>query len=1023
MFSGRCILGPLFRLIFLFKLFNIDLSHGKNDNTIKFGPLSPPHDRTIIGEFDKFAIHYCGLSGQAFTVAHCIFHGIIDIYSEKDLLYDDYEKVVELLLQRKNYNSPSKLLSSRGYCDNNILQNTPISRVKGVKSVKGVKIASKAENFCKFSIRCFSNNPKTLIKESTSVQQKYLEKWMNICPGTNKALDALFASRIDRHIEELKLKSIDKKELCQISARISSEKPSERVSTCIKLIGSKDVCGSVSPYVISFKGWLSEAIDPVKKVMFKFDPKTMIDESVRSIVDIQLSEEIPPYCFPEEIFTFKPTDKRRIFFYNKLSKDQKLLINQFLMHFVLNYGKIPRAIFDRRARFTLEGWMLHKNKFPIVSVHNSMYSIGKKIVLKHNNEINYKVNSKSEYPYNMPQFSIYGDYLGKPKNYIISDKNPLITPCLQQGCAYFIGRSINMSPVLMIRVQTLLSIKNIKQLSASFFAMFIMSFAEKYLFYPGKAETVDFIIDCRGVSLTGISTFLKLKPIIKYFSEEGIMNIYPLRVNNIFLISNGNSWNVIKDSISNYFLQETIDSIIVISVSNNSKQDRDSNIYRVLWKYMSPYILETDIGGLRPCLKNGEFYPFKIIPGPYLPYNLNKLRSSAMPTQDHWPKPNLNSIKNLYRLVPTGLFSFSEKTMDDNEKVSYIDWNETKLLSVLPKNLWPDKNEELASSSYVTNEKCEGKGIVTLEKDESIDRDDNATLETVKGDTLDDMESVMKKDEEEKDGKMEKDNVVLEVTDEKMVETKRQSKLKEVIEKFRLSHGLLLNLRQIYLVRLKRRRVRYGLSEQCIKITVAHLTYFTKKITETLEKLKNIRAREIETEKMMIYNKRKSLVEERQSIIEIYTEIISTLKLEKIKNMLINKLQDGFNLFEHKLDETEKDLANIQKEFEIDSIFDDSINNITEMEERMNIITESVTSVLSKFTEIKNMFNKFETKIMNITEKMNKHCDDILLKMNIITSFVNNHNNYDPINMLESSLLSNIVGSIVKEHKELVTLI
>ncbi|KAH8739241.1 protein with signal peptide and Sec14d domain [Cryptosporidium ryanae] len=1018
MFTGRCILQLLFRLTFLFKSLRIGLSDGKDDNTIKFGPFNSPHDRTIIEEFDRFAIHYSGLSGQVFSVAHCIFHGIIDVYSERGLVYNDYERVVELLLQRRNYNSPQKLLSSRSYCDNNALQNTPITRTKGPKSIKGVKIATKAEDFCKFSIRCFSNNPITLIKESTSIQQNYLGKWMNICPGTNGALDALFASRIDRKTEELKLKSIDTKKLCQIAARISSEKPTDRVSTCVKLLSSKDICTSVYPYTINFKGWLSEAIDPVKKVPFKFDPKTMIDESVRSIVDIQLSEEVSPYCLPEEIFTFTPTERRYIFFYNKFSKNEKLLINQFLMHFVLNYGKIPRVIFDKRARFAIEGWMLHKNKFPVVSVHNSMYSIGKKVTLKHSNGINYKINSNSGYPYNMPQFHIYGDYIGKPRNYVISDKNPLITPCLLQGCAYFIGRSINMSPVLMIRVQTFLSIKNMKQLPASLFAMFIMSFAEKYLFYPGKVETIEFIIDCRGVSLTSISTFLKLKPIIRYLSDEGIMNIYPLRVSNIFFISNNNSWSTIKDSMFNYFLEETIKSVVVVSVPNNSKQDKDLDAFKVLWKYMSPYILETDIGGLRPCLKSGEFYPFKIMPGPYLPYDLNKLRASMTPTQDNWPRPNFESTKNLHKLVPPKLFSFSEKTMDDNERVSYIDWSKTKVLNTIPKNLWPEENETFDSSPRVPSREYEreergkeDKGVVTAIENRSTEGDDHAVPRTAE---VSASEGV--KEEEHKD------DVELEVgTRAEERRGKQVTKEGEIIQKFRLYYGLLVNLKQMYFIRLKRRRAKYVLSEQCIKITASHLAYFTKVITETLEKLKSIRAREIEIEKMMIYSKRKSLVEERQSVIEIYIEIVSTLRLEKIRNMLLNKLEDDFNLFERKVDEIERNLESTKHDFEANKRLGNSINDTAEMENKVDRITESVTSILNKFTEIKSLFNRFEKKIASVSEKMNKHCEDLLLKMNIVTSFVDNHNGHDHMNMLESSLLSNIVGSIVKEHKEMVT--
>ncbi|POM84095.1 CRAL/TRIO domain protein [Cryptosporidium meleagridis] len=984
--------------IWLFFRIILEPVNGKNDSKFKFGPQHPPHDRTIITDFDNYAIQYCGLKDSVFNVAHCIFHSFIEVLEERELKYEDYESVVDLLLQTKNLASHQKLISSVNNCQSMVAPYIKFSKPKSSKSIMGVKISTKIEDYCKFAYRCISNGPSTLVKSKQSVMQEHLGKWIDTSLKENEGFGTVIASRLDFRISHLKIRSKEPNELLKIGSKLALESPSKRESLCMEIFNNKEICSIVAPYKLSFKGWSHPPIDPIQNKLFKFNPKTMIDEKIRTIVNIQVNQELPPYCMPQEIFSYKPPpetytkEKKIIHFYTDLSQTEKAIIDQFLMHFVINYGKIPRVIFDRRSRYAIEGWLLHRNKSPIISVHNSMYSLGRKLYYKDAMSGMLCSNSgskKETYPYNLPQFKIFSVYSEKTHTFDISDTNPLISTCLKEGCAYFIGRSAAMTPVLVIRASTIISIKSFKQSSASFLVMFLMEFAEKYLFFPGKVEAIDIIVDCRGFSLTNFSTLLRIKPILLYWQDEGIINQYPLRFNNIFIIQQNDIWTTLKDILGRFWLEETIKSVQVINnVSNNPKDNPD---LKLLWRYISPHLIETDMGGSRPKLQSGQFYPFKILPGPYKPFNSNLLNPQVTPTLSDWPNPDFNSPKNLHKLLPKSFFNLKEKTMDGNENVVPINWKESKqLLNSIPKNLWPEmptQTSEVKSEGGLENKTDSKDSLVSENKGEKIDIEDSQDTKS-------------KNDASETAGTEE-----LKKSTPRNIDALSGGKDRDILLQLLLAQKMLGNLKELHSLRLEKIKNKRNLEEQCVQLATTHITFFSNLVNKAhIEILGKVTK--------MKQNKKAPKVpqiDKRLSILEVYRDITSTLDLSRAEKMLSENVLSSLEQIGRKISGIETRINKARQEIRILLKEDPSV-----LKEKALSTWNEILAALSELGELRKGISDIELKERKINLGLRRMCEQLTSSMGVTKSFLDNYSKCDHYSMFESSLLYNIINAIIK---------
>lgn len=975
----------------------------KTDPKFKFGPLYPPHDRTIINDFDTYAIHYCGLKDSLFNIAHCAFHALVEVLEEREIRYEDYESIINLLLQKKNLVSSQKMISSINNCENMIVPYVQFEKPKSSKSIMGVKISTKVEDYCKFAYRCINNGPITLIKSKQSVLQEHFGRWINISSQGNDGFGLILASRLDFQISKLKIRPKEPKDLLQIGVKLAAESPTKRESICMGILNNKELCSIVAPYKLNFNGWLHAPIDPIKNKPFKFDPKSMIDEKVKNIVNIQINEELPPFCIPQEIFSFKPPQemlnggKRKIHLYTDLSQSEKTVINQFLMHFVINYGKIPRVIFDNRSRFAIEGWLSHKNKFPIISVHNSMYSLGRKLQYKDamSGMLYSNSGSKKEvYPYYLPQFKIFSVYSDKAHNFEISDSNPLISTCLKEGCAYYIGRSSSMSPVLVIRASAIISIKNFKQSSASFLSMFLMAFAEKYLFFPGKVESIDLIVDCRGFSLSNISTLLRIRPIILYWQNEGIINQYPLRFNNIFIIQQSDIWGTLKDILGKFLLSETIKSVKVIS--NVSQNPKDNTDLKLLWRYMSPYIIETDIGGARPKLQHGQFYPFKILPGPYKPFNSNLLNTKDTPSLSDWPKPDLSSPKNLYKLLPQSVFSLKAKTLDGNEDVVPINWKDSKkLLDSIPKNLWPDISVTLPEAKMEDNLENKGSKLVEDSKASQSEEQDIKTSQEIQNKTGTSKTNISE--------------VVSVQHIPHKITVSNNGKERDILLQLMLTQKIFNNLKQLYITRLDRSKIKYNLEEQCIRLATNHISFFSNLVNRALIEMSSKLAN---TKHVKKAPSTISQINKRMSIFEAYRDIISTLKLSKAREILslkgssyLEQVKKQISELEAKLNKARQEIRSLLKE-------DPSI-----LEEKTLPTWSTLSSAFQDLSQLGRSIRNVELKEKQISIKLHHVCEQLTSSLDVTKSFLDNYGKYDHFSMFESSLLLNMINTIIKNQE------
>lgn len=989
--------------------------NGKVDSKFKFGPLHPPHDRTIISDFDTYAIHYCGLRDSLFEVAHCIFHAFVEVLEEREVKYEDYEGVIGLLLRGKNLDSHQKLISSVNSCESLVVPYIQFTKPKSSKSIMGVKFSTKIEDYCKFAYRCIVNGPSTLIKEKESAQQKYLGRWMSTYQGS-EGFGKVLASRLDFQISKLKIRSKEPGELSQIANKLAAQSPAKRESLCLEILKNKELCSIVAPFRPAFVDWLHSPIDPVKNAPFKFNPQTMIDEKIKSIVNIQINEELPLYCIPQEIFSFKPSpeqhlnEKKRIHLYTDFSPQEKAIINQFLMHFVINYGKVPRVIFDNRSRFAIEGWLSHKNKFPIVAVHNSMYSLGRKLQYKDAMSGMLYSNSgskKETYPYNLPQFKIFSVYSDKTRNFEISDTNPLISTCLKEGCAYYIGRSASMSPVLVIRASTIISNRNFKQSSASFLSMFLMAFAERYLFFPGKVETIDIIIDCRGFSLNNFSTLLRIRPIIMYWQEEGIINQYPLRFSNIFIIQQSDIWSTLKDILGRFWLNETIKNIQVISnVSNNPKDNPD---LKLLWRHMSPHIIETDMGGVRPKIRHGEFYPFKILPGPYRPFNSNLLSAQVSPSLSDWPKPDLDSPKNLHKLIPQSLFSLGGKTLDGNDQVVPINWKELgKLLESIPKSLWPDMTAPASGPKAEQDPEAAGSKSTSVPTDDSLPREEEPASGAGVRSTQDSDPPGAPSGAGAKAATRPEQGPILPID----LASRDKRGRDDLLVRLSLTQRVLHSLRQLQALRLYRTRSRRSLAEKCTQLAAGHASLFSGLVSRTLAEASRQNSA---TKSRGWFLGEAPQANGRLSVLEAYSDIVSNLKFGEARTLLLTKSSPHLDKVESQLSALETRLDQARRE--IRGLVAD-LEGQDSLEERVASVWAVLMSVFRELGQLREEVGAAELGERRQTLRLQRACERLTSSLSVTRSFLDSYGKYDRSSMLESSLLVSIVDAIIRGQEQ-----
>jgi len=170
---------------------------------------------------------------------------------------------------------------------------------------------------------------------------------------------------------------------------------------------------------------------------------------------------------------------------------------------------------------------------------------------------------------------------------------------LETGFVYFQGRDSSFRPWLIIRVKVLVEHKEWSSKRAIRQCFYAWEYAARYLFIPGKVETMNIVVDCEGVSLMSIPRE-KLFSVISFAGSPA----YPGRLHQLFIVNPPAFFSSIFRVIK-AFLSEQDRKKLHVSRGEDLCHGR-SALHQMEKKY----------GGSRDEIT--IFYPYQLPPGPFL---------------------------------------------------------------------------------------------------------------------------------------------------------------------------------------------------------------------------------------------------------------------------------------------------------------------------------------------------------------------------------------------------------------------
>jgi len=188
---------------------------------------------------------------------------------------------------------------------------------------------------------------------------------------------------------------------------------------------------------------------------------------------------------------------------------------------------------------------------------------------------------------------------------------------LNSGLAYYCGRDCGMRPLLIVRAKVALQNELWTEAEFTKYFAFCLEFALRYLFIPGKVETLIVLLDMEGVGWNFPRE--RLKAIANLLAKHYAGRLYQMLVVNAAAMISG-VWSLVKHFFSDRQQAKTV----FIKKACLVQKDR-----------FALHQLETQYGGSVPRLTT--FYPFHFYPGPFTA------------NWDHGPDPD--AIPDAHRAV------------------------------------------------------------------------------------------------------------------------------------------------------------------------------------------------------------------------------------------------------------------------------------------------------------------------------------------------------------------------------------
>ncbi|KAL8426814.1 hypothetical protein Efla_007141 [Eimeria flavescens] len=296
-------------------------------------------------------------------------------------------------------------------------------------------------------------------------------------------------------------------------------------------------------------------------------------------VPLVISCDPPPYCIPQELFSFRPKESevfkiffkgtskevriRQVFFHTELSAEEQQWLIEFRKYCAKENFKIPVFLQSMILRII---WLAYR-KWGDNIIHRS--------------------------------FELSKAMLEWRRNFFpLSDQEEELTTMMKTGVMYWVGRDQSLRPLMVIRLARLhkhAAPETFKRLT-----IFCFEWALRFLMVPGIVETITVLLDVRGVPLHQFPVSA-LTDMTSTLTKQ-----YPFRLNRMLIINDSffvqTVWNIAKQ-----FLTEVQQQKMLFMRSGYEEE---------LLKDYTPWQLEKCYGGTRAEITS--FYPFPVAPGPYV---------------------------------------------------------------------------------------------------------------------------------------------------------------------------------------------------------------------------------------------------------------------------------------------------------------------------------------------------------------------------------------------------------------------
>lgn len=184
---------------------------------------------------------------------------------------------------------------------------------------------------------------------------------------------------------------------------------------------------------------------------------------------------------------------------------------------------------------------------------------------------------------------------------------------LKMGFAYFPGRDSAFRPWLILRLKVIAEAKHWSSQRILNLCVYSWEFACRYLFIPGKVETLNVVVDCEGVGLTTLPKD-KLITVIGFAGSPA----YPGRLNQLFIVN------------PPPFFSSMIGFIKAFMAEADRKKLQVCKGKEMIAGTTALHQMEKKYGGTREPVTT--FYPYPLLPGPFTAdYDGGPDRANAVP--------------------------------------------------------------------------------------------------------------------------------------------------------------------------------------------------------------------------------------------------------------------------------------------------------------------------------------------------------------------------------------------------------